>query len=124
MIYPHASAHLSFWSLILLSMFSDKWVFVSSSDCDLTDLQSTRDCFRQHRPTHVIHLAVLLMDGAAMRTHKVELWETNMAMNQNILKICREFNVQKLVSCLSSFAYPAVLCEVGALLMFCVRVFF
>lgn len=84
----------------------EDWIFLGSSDGDLRDLDQTRAIFKKHCPTHVIHLAVLLMDGSKMATSKVELWEYNNRMNENVLKVCREFNVQKLVSCLSSFAYP------------------
>lgn len=84
----------------------EEWVFLGSNDGDLRDIDQTRAIFKKHCPTHVIHLAVLLMDGSKMATSKVELWEYNNRMNENVLKVCREFSVQKLVSCLSSFAYP------------------
>jgi CDP-6-deoxy-D-xylo-4-hexulose-3-dehydrase len=89
----------------------EEWLFLGSKDCDLTDLEATRLCWSINKPTHVIHLAVLLMDGQRMRERKVELWETNMRMNENVLKVCREHKVQKLVSCLSSYAYPAKLLD-------------
>lgn len=84
----------------------EEWIFLGSSDGDLRNLDQTRAIFKKHCPTHVIHLAALIMDGHKMAASKVELWEYNNKMNENILKVCREFNVQKLVSCLSSFAYP------------------
>jgi len=84
----------------------EEWIFLGSSDGDLRDLEQTRALFTKYRPTHVIHLAVLLMDGSKMASSKVELWEYNNRMNENVLKVCREFSVNKLVSCLSSFAYP------------------
>lgn len=103
-----------------LKEFSEKqanpqedWVFLASGDGDLRDIDQTRAIFRKHRPTHVIHLAVLLMGGHSMKDSKVELWEYNNRMNENVLKVSREFSVQKLVSCLSSFAYPLELAEVA-----------
>lgn len=39
---------------------NEKWVFVSQGDCDLVDLEATRQLFVKHRPTHVIHLAAMV----------------------------------------------------------------
>ena len=36
---------------------SERWIFASSKDADLTDLESTRAMFDKYKPTHVIHLA-------------------------------------------------------------------
>jgi len=33
------------------------FVFLSSKDADLRDMESTRAVFQKHKPTHVIHLA-------------------------------------------------------------------
>ena len=35
----------------------ETWIFASSKDADLTNLESTKSMFERHRPTHVIHLA-------------------------------------------------------------------
>lgn len=35
----------------------EKWVFATSKDADLLNLESARCLFEQHRPTHVLHLA-------------------------------------------------------------------
>ncbi len=39
---------------------NEEWVFLSSKDANLLDLESTRAVFKKHRPTHVIHLAALV----------------------------------------------------------------
>jgi len=38
-----------------------KFVFLSSKDADLRDLASTMACFEKHKPTHVIHLAAIVV---------------------------------------------------------------
>jgi GDP-L-fucose synthase len=35
----------------------EQWVFAASKDADLLNLQSARQLFEQHKPTHVLHLA-------------------------------------------------------------------
>lgn len=35
----------------------ETWIYASSKDADLTNLESTKAMFNKHKPTHVIHLA-------------------------------------------------------------------
>ena len=39
----------------------ETWVFLSSKDGDLTDLEATKAIFAKHKPTHVIHLAAMVI---------------------------------------------------------------
>ncbi len=36
---------------------NERWIFISSKDADLTDLDQTYQLFDKIRPTHVLHLA-------------------------------------------------------------------
>lgn len=85
---------------------NEEWIFLSSSDCDLRDPAATRACFVKHHPTHVIHLAARVGGLFANLKYKVEFWRENIAINDNILQCCKEFEVQKLVSCLSTCIFP------------------
>lgn len=39
---------------------NEEWVFLSSKDANLLELESTRAAFKKYRPTHVIHLAAMV----------------------------------------------------------------
>lgn len=39
---------------------NEQWFFTGAEECDLSDLESTRNLFRKYRPTHVIHLAAMV----------------------------------------------------------------
>jgi len=43
-----------------------KWIFLSSMDGDLRNLDETEELFRHHKPKRVVHLAVKLMAGGDM----------------------------------------------------------
>ena len=45
---------------------SRRWIFLSSSDCDLRNLDATEELFRHHKPNRVVHLAAKLMAGGDM----------------------------------------------------------
>lgn len=85
---------------------NDQFVFLSSKDGDLRDYAQCEAVFDKHQPTHVIHLAAFV--GGLYRNMKypVEFWQYNIAMNENILKLCQQRKVKKLVSCLSTCIFP------------------
>ena len=83
-----------------------KFVFIGSKDCDLTNLEATRDLFKSIRPKYVIHLAANV-GGVFKNIHcKVEMYEKNILINHHVIKVSHEFNVEKVVSCLSTCIFP------------------
>jgi len=85
---------------------NEEWVFLSSKDANLLDTESTRDVFKKHRPTHVIHLAAMVGGLFANMKANLDFFRNNMKMNDNILSISHEFGVKKVISCLSTCIFP------------------
>eukprot|EP00759_Apiculatamorpha_spiralis_P005137 PhF_6_TR13046/c0_g1_i1/m.20706/K02377/TSTA3, fcl; GDP-L-fucose synthase len=85
---------------------NESWVFLSSSEADLTSLPATRQAFEKYKPTHVIHLAAKVGGLFKNMKYRVEMWEDNVTMNNNVLRCAREVGVTKLVSCLSTCIFP------------------
>lgn len=85
---------------------NEEWVFLSSKDANLLDTESTRDIFKKHRPTHVIHLAAMVGGLFANMKANLDFFRNNMKMNDNILSISHEFGVKKVISCLSTCIFP------------------
>ena len=107
-----------------------RWVFVSSTDADLTSLQCTERLFDRVQPTHVLHLAAKVGGLYANSKDNVGFFRQNMAMQvlplsllvrsctegivstrlwflqDNIAVVCKERQVQKMVSCLSTCIFP------------------
>lgn len=82
------------------------FTFVSSRDCDLCDSAATDDLIRSVSPDAVIHLAASVGGLFKNMSRKAEMYETNMRINTNVLSACSKFNVQKVVSCLSTCVFP------------------
>lgn len=94
---------------------SRKWVFVGSKDANLRDFGATLELFEKYRPTHVLHLAAFIKGRHEMAKAKSDVLCINMEINQNVLKAARAIGgVRKVVSCLSSVAYPADTTREGA----------
>jgi GDP-L-fucose synthase len=62
--------------------------------------------FERIKPTHVLHLAAFVGGLFANMTHKTEFWRKNIIMQDNIFQACKQYNVKKLVSCLSTCIFP------------------
>jgi len=82
------------------------WTFLSSKDADLRNFQETRQLFLKHRPTYVIHLAAKVGGLYKNLNEKISMYEDNMAINRNIVKLCDEFDVKRAVLCLSTCVFP------------------
>jgi GDP-L-fucose synthase len=84
----------------------EEYIFLSSKDCDLRVKESTRATFEKYKPTHVIHLAAMVGGLFKNMKYKVEFYRENTIINDNVMECCKEFEVQKLVSCLSTCIFP------------------
>lgn len=82
------------------------FLFASSRDCDLTDYDATLRYFRKIAPHAVIHLAAAVGGLFKNMRCKVDMFETNVRINMNVLRVCHELGVSKVVSCLSTCIFP------------------
>ena len=62
--------------------------------------------FEKHRPTHVIHLAAKVGGLYGNMKANLEFFRINMSINDNILSLCHEYKVEKVISCLSTCIFP------------------
>ncbi|XP_063610305.1 GDP-L-fucose synthase-like [Penaeus indicus] len=85
---------------------NERWIFLSSKDADLKNTAETRAVFEKYKPTHVIHLAAMV--GGLFRNLKYncDFLQFNQLINNNVLESCKDFKVQKVVSCLSTCIFP------------------
>lgn len=80
--------------------------FISSKDCDLSDYNSTKNYFECYKPDFVIHLAAYVGGLFKNMNQKVDMFEKNIMININVLRVCHEVNVHKIISCLSTCIFP------------------
>ena len=85
---------------------SNEWIFSSSKDCNLTNLESVLNYFEKIKPTLVVHLAANVGGLYKNLREKTSMFKDNVRINENILEACNKFNVEKGVFCLSSCIFP------------------
>ncbi|KHJ41181.1 NAD dependent epimerase/dehydratase family protein [Trichuris suis] len=83
-----------------------EWIFLSSKDADLTNLEQCKTVFERYKPTEVIHLAAKVGGLFANLGNNLLFFRQNMAMNDNVLHCAHEYKVEKVVSCTSTCIFP------------------
>ena len=82
------------------------FLFLSSSDCNLLDLEETDLLFNRIRPHYVIHLAACVGGLYKNMNQKIKMLEDNLLINMNVLKSAKKYGVEKLIACLSTCIFP------------------
>ena len=81
-------------------------IFLSSKDCDLTDLKQVMETWEKYTPDVVIHLAARVGGIIDNINHPAEYYEQNVLMNTNVLMASRKIGVKRLIAILSTCIYP------------------
>lgn len=84
----------------------DTYIYLRSSDCDLTNYDKTLQTFKFFSPDTIVHLAAKVGGLFKNMNEKVEMFEDNLIMNYNVVKAAHEANVPKLIGCLSTCIFP------------------
>jgi GDP-L-fucose synthase len=85
-----------------------EFIFVSSKDYNLYSFTDTQQMFKDYKPEYVIHLAANVGGLYKNMNNKVEMLETNLMINFNVVKCCHDYNVKKLIACLSTCIFPDI----------------
>lgn len=83
-------------------------IYIGSKDCDLTDIQHTRWLISSHEPDVVVHLAARVGGIKDNINYPLEYFNDNVLMNTNLIKVCQEYNIKKVISVLSTCIYPDI----------------
>jgi len=82
------------------------FIFLSSSECDLTDYNQTLAYFKLAKPNFIIHLAANVGGLFKNMCQPVDMLEKNVLINLNVLKAAHAVSVEKLIACLSTCIFP------------------
>jgi GDP-L-fucose synthase len=83
-----------------------KWIFVGSFLDLQEDYMRVRNFFSIYQPTSVIHLAAKVGGMYLNERAKLDMFYHNMHINEHIIRACLEFQVERVVLCLSTCVYP------------------
>ena len=81
-------------------------IYVSTKDCDLTDITQVRWLISSYVPDIVIHLAAKVGGIQDNIKNPTTYFNDNILMNTNLVKVCHEQNVPRFIGILSTCIYP------------------
>ena len=81
-------------------------IYISSADCDLTDIKMVRWLISSYLPDIVVHLAAKVGGIQDNIAKPAEYFDDNILMNTNILKVSHEYKVKRFIGILSTCIYP------------------
>ncbi|XP_056144231.1 GDP-L-fucose synthase-like [Lampris incognitus] len=84
----------------------EEWIFISSKEANLLDIEQTRAAFEKYHPTHIIHLAAKVGGLYQHMRENLQFLRDNLKINDNVLQTAHEMGATKVVSCLSSCIFP------------------
>jgi len=86
-------------------------VFLSSSDCNLLNMNEVDDLLKHYKPDVVVHLAARVGGVLDNINYPVEYLELNTLMTTNLLRACHKYDVSRVIAMGSTCVYPDVMEE-------------
>ena len=81
-------------------------ILVGSKDYDLTNHRETKKMLAHHNPNSVIHLAAKVGGVKSNSDYVADFFHDNIMINTNVLQVCKNRRVSKVLSLLSTCIYP------------------
>jgi len=81
--------------------------FLSSSDIDLTNRDAVLKFFNDKNYDYIIHLAANVGGLYKNISQNIEMFSSNIKINENVLEACHLNGIKRGIFCLSSCIYPA-----------------
>lgn len=91
-----------------LKKYNPNWTYLSSKECDLTNYDQTHQILKKYKPDAILHLAAKVGGIKENIEKQGEFIYKNVSINTNILEAARQNNITRVLSSLSTCAFPDV----------------
>lgn len=89
-----------------IKMLEPNWIYLSSSDGDLTDFITVKHLFELYKPEIVIHLAANVGGLFKNQERRLEMFNSNLIINYNVLENAYLCGIKRVICCLSTCIFP------------------
>jgi GDP-L-fucose synthase len=86
--------------------FRPQWIYISSKDCDLSDYSKVKQLLNEYQPDVIIHLAANVGGLFKNALHRLEMFNSNLIMNYNLLENAYNAGIRRVICCLSTCIFP------------------
>ncbi len=91
-----------------LKKFNPDWVYISSKQYNLKNKEECHNMLEKYKPDAILHLASKVGGIKENSLKQAEFYHTNTMINTNVLECARQHKVQRVLSALSTCAFPDV----------------
>ena len=91
-----------------LNRIKPQWVYISSSQYDLKNIKECNEMLEEYKPDAILHLASKVGGIKENFLKQAEFYHVNTMINTNILESARLHNVKRILSSLSTCAFPDI----------------
>jgi GDP-L-fucose synthase len=82
------------------------WIYLGSKDCDMSCKSSVKQILQQYKPDTIIHLAANVGGLFKNTAHRLDMFNTNLIINYNVLQTAFELGIKRVICCLSTCIFP------------------
>ena len=86
--------------------FRPDWIFLGSKDCNLNNRVAVQELLTREQPDVVIHLAANVGGLFKNENQRLEMFQSNLLLNQNVLDCAFEVGIKRVLCCLSTCVFP------------------
>jgi len=86
--------------------YRPNWIYLSSKDGDLNDYNVVTNLLKQHSPDVIIHLAANVGGLFKNVAKRLEMFNSNLLINYNLLENAYRLGIRRVICCLSTCIFP------------------
>lgn len=83
-----------------------EWIYLSSKDGDLNDYYTVTRILKHYQPDTIIHLAANVGGLFKNASRRLEMFNSNLLINYNILENAHRLGIKRVICCLSTCIFP------------------
>ena len=86
--------------------YRPEWIYLGSKDGDLTNFEAVKNILEKHKPDAIIHLAANVGGLFKNISNRLEMFNSNIIINYNVLENAYKQGIKRVICCLSTCIFP------------------
>ena len=89
-----------------IQKYRPDWIYLGSKDGDLTNFEAVKNILEKHKPDAIIHLAANVGGLFKNISNRLEMFNSNIIINYNVLENAYKQGIKRVICCLSTCIFP------------------
>jgi GDP-L-fucose synthase len=89
-----------------IQKYRPDWIYIGSKDGNLTNFEEVKNILEKHKPDTIIHLAANVGGLFKNISNRLEMFNSNIIINYNVLENAYKQGIKRVICCLSTCIFP------------------